>query len=216
MILSKQIKVVYAEDQLGVRKSVCEFLNEHENMEVVFDTDDGKQLINYLRRTIPVPSICILDITMPEMDGITLLKKIRKTWPKLPCLIYSMHRSTTTIAKAIYMGANGYLSKQHDYDALYQAVTDIITNGIAYTKDAGEDLFKKVRNNEIEVPVLTERERSFLELVATECTYQEIAQRMGVAYTTVKGYRETCFKKLNVNSRATLVLKSVRLGIINI
>lgn len=216
MILSKQIKIAYVEDHLGIRKSVCDFLNGHENVEVIFDTDDGKELINFLKRNLPMPTVCILDITMPEMDGITLLQKIRRRWSKLPCMIYTRHRTTLTIGNAIHLGANGYLTKNYGYAELYQAILDIAATGEAYTNDVSKELFEKVRNHEIEVPLLTKRERLFLEQIGTDYTYHEIAALMGVSYSTVKGYRETCFGKLKVNSRATLVLEAIRLGIITI
>ncbi len=215
MNLAKQIKVVYVEDQLGVRKSICDFLNGFENIEVAFDTDSGSELMTYLKQNPPLPSICILDITMPEMDGLTILKRIQKK-SKIPCLIYSMHRDEYTITEAIHHGASGYLSKQYDYNALYKAVIEIINNGIAYTNDADSRMFDKVRNQEVEIFTITDREREWIQYAGTEHSYQGIAHLMGISYNTGEGYRSKCFKKLNVNNRATLVVKAIRLGIINI
>ncbi|SFH37798.1 response regulator transcription factor [Pedobacter insulae] len=216
MNLWNTIRIAYVEDQTGVRNSVCRFLNAQADTEVTYDTDSGKELLMHLQHVVPLPTICILDISMPEMDGLTLLKKIRNKWSKLPCLIYSMHQGELTIAKAIHLGANGYFSKRHSYEELYQAVKDIVSNGVAYSKDADSTMFEQVLNNEIEVPNLSDREMIFIKYAGSELSYSEIATAMQISDKTVETYRSRCFSKLNVASRVGLAIKGIELGIINI
>lgn len=215
-----KIRIAFVEDQPVVRKSVCDFLNSNPSLQVVCETDNGNELLAYLEQTIPPPNVCILDITMPKMDGLTLLKKIRKakkTWSKIPCLIYSMHDNYPTVIKAIHFGANGYLSKtKYGFDELLKAIFDIKVSGYAYTLDADVTLFEDVLGNKIEVPILSEQLRVFIKYAGTELSYSEIAMAMNISEKTVETYRSRCFKKLRVSNRAALTIQGIKLGIINI
>lgn len=185
-------------------------------MEVVLDTEDGNILMDYLKSTVPLPDLLILDITMPVIDGLSLLKKIRGKYSSLPCLIYSAQADRLPIGKAIRLGANGYLSKEYNFDALYRAAADIIEHGFAYTPTADERFFELVRKNKILAPILTQRERQFIKHLASEKSYRQIAKFMNISANTIEGLRVKCFKKLRVTSKVGLVLAGVRLGIINL
>lgn len=214
-----KIRIAYVEDQPVVRRAVCNFLNTHPALKVVCDTDSGHELLSFLDNTIPTPNLCILDITIPKMDGISLLEKIRKskkTWSKIPCLIYSMHNNQPTILQAIRFGVNGYISKNYGFDELLKAIFDIIDSGFAYTPDADPSLFEDVLNRKIEVPLLSEQLRVFIRYAGTELSYSEIAKAMKISDKTVETYRSRCFKRLNVTNRAGLTLQGIKLGIINI
>ncbi|WEK21351.1 MAG: response regulator transcription factor [Candidatus Pedobacter colombiensis] len=217
MNLWNSTRIAYVEDQKGVRESVCDFLDSKGNTHVIYSTDNGNDLINYLHETVPLPNICIIDISMPKMDGLTLLKKIRKTFGKsLPCLIYTMHHNEQTIMKALHLGANGYLSKQYGYEELYQAVVAIATTGFAYTKDADVNMFESIMNHKTKVFNLSEKERQFIKHAGSDLSYPEIARLMNISAKTVENYRSKCFKKLNVSTRVGLTLEAIKLGIINI
>ncbi len=216
MNIWNKIRIAYVEDQPGMRNAVCSFLNSNPDVTVVFDTDNGNELLTYMQQHVPLPSICIIDISMPKMDGLTLLAMIRKTWRKLPCLIYSMHSNEQTILKAIHLGTNGYLSKKYGYDELFKAVLSIINTGIAYTPDADSRMFEMVTSQTIKVPLLSERERLFIRLAGSELSYMQIAVAMEISEKTVDNYRSKCFKKLNVTTRVGLTLQAIKLGIIHI
>lgn len=209
------ITIAYAEDQDGFRESVREYL-ESRGIKVVFDSADGSELITFLKQCYRLPDLCILDISMPNMDGHSLLKAIRKSWRHMPCLIYSMHEAEPAILKALSLGANGYLSKQMRFADLYDAIQEVVTNGVVYTKYADAEKFRRLKDENIKIPLITEREREFLRHVVTELPYAEIARAMNVTRKTVEGYRERCFEKLQVKTRTGLAMTAVRLGIIYI
>lgn len=150
------------------------------------------------------------------MDGLTILKNIREKSTKLPCLIYSQHDTEDSISAAIQIGANGYVSKNFGYEYLLEAIKSIVSTGIAYTDDAGRNLFERVLNNEIEVPILSDREKEFIRHAGTDLSLPKIAALMGISHNTCKNVCERCFRKLKVTTRVGLTLKAIRLGIINI
>lgn len=199
-----------------MRQGVSDFFRTQSNVSVVFATDNGNELLNFLDTSFPQPNVCILDISMPKMDGLTLLETIKKTKRKQPCLIYSMQTSMSTIAKAIALGANGYLTKNFGFEELHRSVIAIAEHGYAYTDDADQYLFDLVERHEIDVPTLSERERLFIKLAATELSYDDIAGQMRISTNSLKNYRVRCYKKLNVTTRSGLVLQAIRLGIITI
>lgn len=212
------IKVAYVEDQVGIRRSVCKYLESTNKIQVVYESDNGNELIAFLRdnTTLQMPDVCIVDISMPKMDGLTLLKTIRSSWNRLPCVVYSMHANANTVQKAIHLGVKAYLTKENDYEVLYQAILEVIKNGFAYSDVAPEELFIKIRERHLRIPNITNREREFITLACTDHSYAEIARIMKITEKTAEGYRTKCYGKLKVNTRVGLALQAVRLGIINL
>ncbi|RWU08157.1 response regulator transcription factor [Pedobacter chitinilyticus] len=217
MNLWDTIKVAFVDDHPVVLSSVANYLNSKGNIRVVLETDDGSKLIKYLQEHVPVPNICVLDVSMPLVDGITLLKEIKTRWPGMPCLMYSQQPSEITITKSIFYGANGYLTKDHKLEELYQAIVSIADTGWAYTSNAGQELFDEVLKGSIEVQVLTDRERQFIKLYAgSDLTYEDVGTQMGLTASRAKKVQVSCYKKLKVSSKGKLTLRAIQLGIINL
>lgn len=210
------IRIAYIEDHIGMRELLCNSLERTRKISVVFDSDDGYELMDYLRNAFPLPDICLLDINMPKVDGLTILKLIRKQYKKMPCLIYSMFDNPLTIAKAISEGANGYLTKKHGFSDVLMAINRIMEDGCVFTRDADEKMFMSVLTQDLKIPRITNREREFIRLTGTHLSYEEIAQEMGVSRKTVHNFKDKCYGKLEVNNRASLVMEAIKLGIVSI
>lgn len=217
MNLWDSIRVAYVEDHAGLRRSVSDYLNAKPNTKVVLETASGRELLDYLHINVPVPNICVLDISMPQMDGLTLLEEIRKRWPHMPCLFYTMQQSEFTIMTSIFYGVNGYLTKDYDFEALYQAILSIVSTGRAYTEVADYEMFDKILSKRVAIYVLTGRERQYISLSAgSDLTNDAVGEMMGITASRIKKLQASSYKKLDVSSKGELTLRAIQLGIINI
>ncbi|MEJ5144666.1 response regulator transcription factor [Sphingobacterium sp. MYb388] len=216
MFLQRKLKVAYVEEHTGLRTLVCDYLESYGEMEVVLQTDNGYELLEFLKRCLPLPDICIMAISIPILDGISLLKKIKKMFRDLPCIIFSMHRNFNTVVKALSFGANAYISKHEDHRQLYRVVREVYKNGIAFSALADPALFESVRSKRISTVRLSAREKEFMVYASTDETWLEIAARMGVTINTIMTYKSRCFKKLKVGSRVSLAMQALRLGLVQL
>lgn len=216
MVNAKVIKVIYAEEHKGLRQLICDYLESRGNIAIVLQTDNGYEVIEALKQSISLPDICVIGISMAVMDGITLLKKIKKRYPGLPCLIYSMHHNKNTIVKALGHGANAYLTKREDHAELYRTIMDVLDSGYAYTQAADQETLQQIRTGQVKPLQLSNREKQLMKYAATDDNWHQIAKRMGVRLSTVMTYRSRCFKKLKVKSRVSLALQAVKLGLVSI
>lgn len=216
MVSTKLIKVIYAEEHKGIRQLICDYLESKGDINILLQTDNGYEVIEALKQSISLPDICVLSISMTVMDGITLLKKIKKRYPGLPCLIYSMHHNKNTIVKALGHGANAYLTKREDHAELYRTIMDVLDNGYAYTQVADQETVQKIQSGKVKPLHLSNREKQLMKYAATDDNWHQIAVRMGVRLSTVMTYRARCFQKLQVKSRVSLALQAVKLGLVSI
>lgn len=219
MSKQKYIRVAIADDHIMMRKGAVSLLNSFEGVEVVLEADNGDMLIKQLKETKKIPDICILDISMPVLNGFETILELKYNWPEMKCLVLSMHNNEFSILRMIKSGANGYLLKASPPEELYAALLSIYKKGYYDSELVSSSIFQvveaKFKNKEL-LPKITDKELEFLAFCCSELNYKEIAAKMKLSVRTVEGYRDNLFDKLQVNTRIGLVMFAINTGLLSL
>jgi DNA-binding NarL/FixJ family response regulator len=199
-----------------LRKGVAEMLSKFDNMKVVAEAGNGKELLAQLERIDPIPDVCIIDINMPEMNGYDTASAIKRNYPKMRILALSMYDTELNIIKMLRNGANGYLLKDADPEELRHAINAVYTNGFYYSDIVTGRMLNILHDPDGKTNVdLNAKELQFLKYCSTELTYKEIADEMNLSARTIDGYRETLFRKLNITTRTGLAMYAIKAGLVH-
>jgi two-component system response regulator NreC len=212
------IRILLADDHTILRAGLKMMLNAQPDMEVVGEAQDGRQALQEAQRL--QPDIILMDITMPDMNGIEATKQLKKVLPEVKVLILTMHEHEEYVFQALRAGASGYMLKEAADTDLISALR-VIQSGQFYLSPAAQsvmvgDYLQRVRTGEEKDSYsnLTEREREILKLVAEGYTNNQIAERLVISPKTVDTHRTHIMDKLNLHSRAELVKYAMRRGLL--
>lgn len=208
-----EIRIALADDHAILRKGLAELINGIPGLQIVVDADNGAELLKKLEHTDPKPSLAILDINMPEMNGYETAAHIRELYPDMHILALSMHDTEFNIIKMLRAGARGYLLKNVSPSELQRAIREVHENGFYHSELVTGRMLRILQDGKSERSELSANEEQFLELCCTELTYKDIAEKMFKSPRTIDGYREGLFLKLGVSTRTGLVMYALRTGI---
>jgi two-component system, NarL family, response regulator NreC len=213
-----KIHILLADDHTILRAGLKMMLNAQPDMEVVGEAQDGRQALSEAQRLRP--DIVLMDITMPDMNGIEATRMIKKLLPDVKVLVLTMHENDEYIFQALRAGASGYMLKEAADTELISAL-HIVQSGQFYLSPIAQsvmvgDYLQRVRAGEEKdsYSSLTEREREILKLVAEGYTNNQIAERLVISPKTVDTHRTHIMDKLNLHSRAELVKYAMRRGLL--
>lgn len=224
----RTIRVMIADDHLMVRKGLRLMLEEEgEGMELVGDAANGREAVALLEQL--QPDVVLMDIRMPQMDGITALKQIRTSRPGIAVILLTTYSEDDLILKGLQAGACGYLLKDTPVKTLLSAIQtaargemliqpEIMARVLTYTHQTVQD----EQASTLETPTpqhpgsleLTRREREVLSGVARGERSKEIALRLGITERTVRAYLTNIYAKLDVDSRAAAVAVALERGLL--
>jgi len=215
------IKIAVADDQTMFRSGLVKMLNEIENVEVLIEAADGKDLISKMKNT--KVDIVFLDYRMPEMNGITAAKIISEKYPNVRILMLSMYDEEEFVISAIENGANGYLTKNDDPDEIAKAIQSVM-NTKYYINDRTSKLLisNLVMQGKVTPKFSFESEEikfsppeiMVMRLIAKEYNTKEIAEIMAKAERTIDGYRSDIMEKTGAKNSVGIVMYAVKYGII--
>ncbi|MCG8456001.1 MAG: response regulator transcription factor [Holophagales bacterium] len=203
------VRTVLADDHAIVRRGLAALLELEGGYEVVAEANDGQEALTAIRSTRP--DLLILDLSMPHLDGLDTLGRLKGARDGLKVLVLSMYDDPQFVARALDLGADGYLLKHALDDELFQALTAVL-RGQRYTS-RGIDL-EKVRWQRLEKHDLTAREREVLQWIAKGCTTQEVASRLSISPHTATRHRANLMEKLGVHNQVELLRVAVARGLI--
>lgn len=212
MTPNKIISIAIAEDHPIFRKGLILGINVYDDCAVDIIAENGLDLLEKIAAANKLPDICILDISMPVMDGYEALTKIKSRWPGIKVIMLSLHNNEFTIIKSYRSGANSYLPKEVDFKELHTAILKVYNGDIYYSDLTSLHITNMLHNQSINTD-LTDKEIIFLRLVCTDMTYKEIAIAMNLSMRTIDGYRDRLFDKLKVTSRVGLAMVAINSGI---
>ena len=213
-----EVSILIADDHSIVRRGLRSTLEESSDHRVVAEASNGREAVRLAEQL--TPDVAILDIGMPQLNGIEAAAQIQKVSPKTRTLILSMHSDETYILRALTAGARGYLLKDTAENDVLAAVRAVV-QGKAYFSPAIAKMlledyvaFLRRRGLDDSYDLLTEREKEVLQLLAEGQSNKEVANVLGIGVSTVETHRMNLMQKLNLHSTAEIVLYAVRKKII--
>lgn len=212
----EKIKIIIADDHTMFLQGIVSLLENEENITILGKAENGKAVFKIIENAIP--DIILLDISMPEMDGIEVTKIIKQKYPSIKILIISTHSNIQMIAKLIRMGADGYLLKNAEKQELLHAINTIQKGKTYYCKEVeekNEDNNSKIKSETLQITELSNREKEILVLIAQEFTGNEIAEKTFISLNTVNTHRRNLISKLNVKNTAGLVKYAIEYGLLD-
>lgn len=200
------IKVMLVDDHSIVRAGLRRIIEESEDIEVITEASNGREAIR-LAHQHP-PDIAIIDISMPDLDGLEVTGRLLTDYPHLPILILTMYEEAQYAIKAIEVGAKGYITKKSAPEQLVAAIRKVFDGQLYITEQVAEVLALRVAKksqNRSSLDTLSTRELQVLRRLALGHTNREIAEAYCISVKTVDTYRYRLLKKLNLRNNAELV-----------
>lgn len=212
--MSTKIRVLLADDHAILRKGVGMLLNAQPDMEVVGEARTGREAIEEARQL--KPDIVVIDVSMPELNGIEGTRQICEELPKTRVIGLSMHRDSVYVREILRAGARGYLLKDSEDDDLLRAIR-AVSRGEAFLSPAVCDAVLTDYRRHVSNPVdlLTSREREVLTMIADGKTNKEIANALNLSVYTVESHRGSVMEKLNLHNTGDIVRFALRNGLIS-
>lgn len=221
------IRLMLVDDHQVIRTGLKSFLQTQPDLEVVAEASNGREAIMLALETRP--DIVIMDISMPEMDGLEATRQLKEKWPQVTVLALTVHEDKFYFMKMLEAGASGYLTKQAASDELVQAI-HTVAKGHIYLQPALarwllEDYQRLIESPSPDKPgevvavgleALSAREREVLEMVAQGLSNYEIGEKLDLSHKTIARHRERIMNKLNMHSRTELVKFAIRTGLISL
>jgi DNA-binding NarL/FixJ family response regulator len=210
------INIGIADDQQLFLKSLGALINTFPSVKVILEASNGEDLLNKLTTMPELPSILLIDVNMPFLNGIQAAKAIAQKYPLIRMVALSMKDDDTTVINMIRAGCCAYLLKDIHPDELEKALLEINATGF-YNADLSNINHRRLVRHEkdMESRRLTEKEKTFLQLSCSDLTYKQVAAKMYLSERTIDGYRESLFEKLKVQSRVGMVLEAIRLNLVS-
>lgn len=213
------IKVAIAEDQKLFRACLVPILNGYDHIEVISEVSNGSELLAHFKQSGEVPDVVILDLTMPEMNGLETTEALKKDYPDVKIIILTVHNEERHIVKMVGMGVNGYLVKNAEIEEVIKAIDSVIHKGFYFnetTLQAIQSGMSQRRSKAFDpLSPLTQREKEVLELICKEFTTPEIADKLYLSVRTVDGHRNHLLEKTGARNTAGLVLYAMRYNIVS-
>jgi DNA-binding NarL/FixJ family response regulator len=217
------IKVAIADDHKIFRKGVILSLRPYTNLKFVLEAENGQELINLLANTSDEekPEVILMDLRMPQKDGIETTKFIAKQYPNIHIIALTMYEDERFVSHMMEIGANGYLLKSADPIEIKKAIMEVKAKGYYLNNFVNRILLKKSHSRQKVVPslnsevTLTDRERDVIKYICMEFTAQEIAQKLEVSPRTVEAIKDRLMERFGSKNTAGLVFYAVKNNLID-
>jgi DNA-binding NarL/FixJ family response regulator len=208
------IRLMVIDDHEIVRSGMVRMILGTE-IQLIAESNSGENILEGIAQYHP--DVILLDVRMENGDGLTALGRAKVEYPKIPVLMLSTFDNPTYIARAVALGASGYLSKSLDRDQIIEAIRGAYRGGNSWTREALRRVTGALATPRIAADVdvpLTHRESEVLEQLAEGLTNKEIALALGISYETVKEHVQHILRKIGVSDRTQAAVWAVRQGIV--
>jgi DNA-binding NarL/FixJ family response regulator len=211
------IRVLLADDHSIVRAGLRRLVEDAGDMVVVADAADGREAISKVQESLP--DVVVIDLSMPGMDGLEVVRRLLSRDPKLPVLILTMHEEEQYVVRAIEAGAMGYVTKRSAAEQLLKAIRKVHAGGRFLSESASEALATRMAKGAAArspLDTLSTREIQVLRGLALGKSNREIAETYHISIKTIDTYRARLLKKLNLRNNAELTRFAIQNGIVEL
>ena len=218
--MSLTINVVIADDEELFRVGIAHILTRDPQIDIMHQVKNGQELLDFLASCDLLPDVIVMDIKMPELNGVEATKIISKDYPEIGIIALTTYNSKPFIRNMIDVGASAYLVKNSEPKKVVHTVKQVYYNGFYYDKDVmkivndrfshGNDSNKSVFDNDF----LTPREKDVLNLICLQCTTSEIAEKLFISPRTVDVHRKNLLEKTKTKNSAGLVIFAITKGLV--
>ncbi len=210
--VDSKVQIVVADDHTILVDGVVQILSKNPNYHVVATANNGKEVIAILKRH--AVDIIIMDISMPEMDGIEATQIVTDHFNPTKVLIMSMHNNQGYIQNAIKAGASGYILKNTTPEEMQEAITRVMEGGSYFSLDVSASMAKSMLGvaKEKKIIKISSKEKQLLKLLSEGYTSDEIADRMETSQYTINAYRRNLVIKFEVKNVTQLIAVAIKEG----
>jgi len=201
--MDNKIRVVIADDHTIIREGLRSLISSASDFEVVGEAEDGRQAVESVETL--KPDLVLTDLSMPEMDGIDLIKAVKKCSPRTKVVALTVHRGEEFILATLKAGADGYILKDASYGELMMAIRSVLKGKRYISPEISGNLTEG----------LTPKEREVLKLIAEGYTNQKIADTLYISTHTVETHRQHLMGKLDVHNTAALIARAIEKGLVS-
>ncbi|HEX7653570.1 MAG TPA: response regulator transcription factor [Verrucomicrobiae bacterium] len=200
--------IAIVEDNAGIRRSLCEWVNSAPGYRCIFDCGEAETAL----REIPKlnPDVVLMDIQLPGESGIACTARLKSLMPALQVIVVTVYRDRERLFQALKAGASGYLLKRSSPEELLRAIADVRTGGAPMTGEIARmvvETFQKPAEKTSGTDELSAREVEILALVSKGLTNKEIGPQLNISYDTVRAHLRRIYEKLHVHCRSEAVSK---------
>jgi DNA-binding NarL/FixJ family response regulator len=214
----QNVKIYIADDHRLVRAGFIELLKLREDFEVVGEAGNGREMLDAIKEARP--DVILLDISMPELNGIDAIYQIKKLLPAARIIMLSMHDKEKYIKDSLQEGALGYLLKDVTADELFRAVDTVMKGEYYFSKEIEQRVIVDYRRGlagpeKDSKERLTRREREIWQLIAEGNTGKDVADKLNISPRTVENHRSKIMSKLGCHSIAELTRLAIKEGLVD-
>ncbi|MGD0918642.1 MAG: response regulator transcription factor [Thermodesulfobacteriota bacterium] len=215
-----KIRVLVVDDHTIVRDGICALLRLAGDIEVVGEAANGREALEMVRKSMP--DVMLIDIAMPNMNGLEATRRIRKEFSGVKILVLTQYDDKEDVLGAIEAGASGFLSKTAASSELVSGIRSVYRGDSFLSPCAAKFLVEdyqlegSIRKEQDPYKQLSDREREILKLLAEGYTTREIADMLAISVKTVEGHKTNLMSKLGIHNRTDLVKYALRKGIITV
>jgi len=216
--MQEQKRVVIAEDHAILRRGLQSMLNAEDELTVVGEAEDGLKAIRVIKEM--EPDLAILDLSMPKMNGISVILEVKKTCANTKILALTMHREEDYVLEAFRSGADGYCLKSSDLDELLMAIRAVLSGKQYVSPEISGKILEGYLESQRTIrtrsswDTLTIREKEVLKLVGEGYQNKEIADYLCISVKTVEKHRANIMQKLDVHTASALTAYAIEKGLV--
>ncbi len=208
-----KIKIIIADDHSILRDGIVSLLQAVEDFTIVGTAGNGYEVLELIKNI--KTDVCLLDISMPVLDGIETAKQIKEKKPGIKIVMLTTYNDPEIISELIHIGVSGYLLKNSDKSELVEAIKKVMSGRYYFSAEVEEIIMQGVAEKKnTEVIILTDREIEILKLLGKEYTNEKIANELHISYRTVETHRKNIMQKTKSHNLAGLLKHAYSKGFI--
>lgn len=220
--MSAKINIVLADDEVLFRKGISFLLQRELNFNIVFEANDGQELVDYLKASETLPDIVITDLKMPNLNGVETTKILHAEFPELKIIALTSYNTPSFISNMIQVGAVSYIVKNASPEDVVLTINEVANKGFYYNEEVMKVIYKDIisgkqsAKSDLDSMQLTSREIEILKLICKQFNAVEIAEILSISPRTAEGHRNNLLLKTQTKNIAGLVVYAIQNNIITL